>query len=110
MWTNGQGKSPDKQRDRPINPKSLHHQTPLNKQSLTMSKESIHLPKPIAAYFTADKGDSEAVSQCFTENAVVKDEGHTYNGLVAIKQCKAGNSKKYEYTTERFACAHKGGK
>jgi hypothetical protein len=27
------------------------------------------------AYFTADKGDGEAVSQCFSENAVVKDEG-----------------------------------
>ena len=31
----------------------------------------LDLPKPIAAYFTADKGDSEAVSQCFTETAVV---------------------------------------
>jgi hypothetical protein len=30
-------------------------------------------------------GDGEAVSQCFTENAVVKDEGHTHKGRVAIK-------------------------
>ena len=28
---------------------------------------TLDLPKPIAAYFTADKGDSEAVAQCFTE-------------------------------------------
>ena len=37
--------------------------------------KSLNLPKPIAAYFTGDKGDGEAVSRCFTENAVVMDEG-----------------------------------
>ena len=36
---------------------------------------SLNLPKPIAAYFSADKGDAKAVSECFTENTVVKDEG-----------------------------------
>ena len=44
------------------------------------------MPKPVAAYFAADKGDGEAVSQCFTENAVVKDEGHTHKGRAAIKE------------------------
>ena len=47
---------------------------------------SLDLAKPIAAYFTADKGDSKALARCFTENAIVKDEGHTYNGMVAIKK------------------------
>jgi hypothetical protein len=42
---------------------------------------TLNLPKPVATYFTADKSDSEAVSRCFTEDAVVKDEGHTYSGL-----------------------------
>jgi len=65
---------------------------------------SIKLPDPIAAYFAADKGDSEAVGLCFTENAVVKDEGHTYNGLAAIKQWKTDSSNKYTYTVEHFAC------
>ena len=45
---------------------------------------TLELPKPIAAYFTADKADSEAVSQCFTEDAVVKDEGHTHKGHAAV--------------------------
>jgi len=45
---------------------------------------SLNLPKPIAAYFAADKSDGEAVSQCFTENAGVKDEGHTHKGRAAI--------------------------
>jgi hypothetical protein len=68
---------------------------------------TLDLPEPIAAYFTADKGDSDAVSQCFTENAVVKDEGHTYNGRAAIKKWKADASTKYQYTSEPFACERK---
>jgi SnoaL-like domain len=70
----------------------------------------LDLPKPIAAYFTTDKGNSEAVSQCFAEKAVVKDEGHTYVGRAAIKQWKADGSTKYQYTSEPFACEEKDGK
>src|SRR6266850_111494 len=72
--------------------------------------KSLNLPKPIAAYFTADRGDGEAVSQCFTENAVVKDEGHTHRGRAAIKAWKTDASTKYEYTCEPFACEEKDGK
>ena len=71
---------------------------------------SLSLPKPIAAYFAADRGDGEAVSQCFTENAVVKDEGHTHKGRAAIKEWKTDASAKYEYTSEPFACEEKEGK
>ncbi len=45
--------------------------------------KSLNLPKPIAAYFTADKGDGDAVSRCFSEDAAVKDEGHTHRGRAA---------------------------
>lgn len=65
---------------------------------------SINLPKPIDAYFAADRGDSAALASCFTDNAVVKDEGHTYNGLAAIKQWKTDASTKYTYTSVPFAC------
>ena len=68
------------------------------------------LPKPIAAYFTADSVDGQAVSQCFTENAIVKDEGHTHKGRGAIKRWKADASAKYQYTSEPFACEEKDGK
>ena len=71
---------------------------------------TLDLPKPIAAYFTADKADGEAVSQCFTEDAVVKDEGHTHQGRAAIKQWKTDASARYQYTSEPFACEQKGGK
>ena len=63
---------------------------------------TLELPEPIAAYFTADKADGEAVSQCFTDDAVVKDEGHSYQGRAAIKQWKADASNRYRYTSEPF--------
>jgi hypothetical protein len=66
---------------------------------------TLDLPEPIAAYFIADQGgDSEAVSRCFTDNAVVKDEGHTWTGRAAIRQWKAEVSRRYQYTIEPFAC------
>src|SRR5439155_22350946 len=71
---------------------------------------SLSLPKPIAAYFAADKGDGEAVTQCFTDNAVVKDEGHTHRGRAAIKEWKTDASAKYEYTSEPISCEEKDGK
>ena len=71
--------------------------------------KSLNLPKPIATYFAADKNDSETLSQCFTENAVVKDEGHAYKGRAAIKQWKTGTSTKYEYPSEPVACEEKDG-
>ena len=73
---------------------------------------SIELPKPIAAYFTADadKVDREAVALCFAENAVVKDEGHVYTGRVAIKQWKENSSTQYQYTSEPFKSEDIGGK
>jgi len=77
---------------------------------MKQSTKSLNLPKPIAAYFDRDKGDSETLSRCFTENAVVKDEGHTHKGRAAIKQWKSDASKKYKYTSEPFVFEQKDGK
>lgn len=71
---------------------------------------TLKLPKPVVAYFAADRADGEAVFRCFSENAVVKDEGHTYNGRAAIKQWKEAASAKYEYACEPLVCEDKGGK
>jgi hypothetical protein len=71
------------------------------------SMKSLNPSKPLATYFAADKNDSETLSQCFTENALVKDKGHTYKGRAAIKQWKTGTSTKYEYTSEPVACEEK---
>jgi SnoaL-like domain len=62
--------------------------------------QSLDLPRPIANYFAADEDGAEKLSQCFTEDAVVKDEGHTYNGRAAIKEWKTRASEKYQYTSE----------
>jgi len=59
--------------------------------------------------FAADKRDIEAIAQCFTKDAVVKDEGHTYTGVMAIKQWKAETSTKYTYTSEPFALEQRDG-
>jgi hypothetical protein len=66
-----------------------------------MTKQ-VTLPEPIATYFAADRRDSEAIAQCFTQDAVVKDEGHTYTAM-AIKQWKAESSTRYTYTSEPLA-------
>jgi hypothetical protein len=63
---------------------------------------TINLPEPVAAYFAADKVGGEAVAFCFTNDAVVKDEGHVYTGLESIRQWKATASAKYQYTSEPF--------
>ena len=60
----------------------------------------LKLPEPIAAYFQADAHAGEAITQCFTEQAVVRDEGRTYSGRAAIKAWKLDASTKYSYTSE----------
>ena len=62
----------------------------------------ISLPEPIAAYFAADRLDAEAVARCFTNDAVVKDEGETHAGLAAIRRWKTEAAAKYTYTCEPF--------
>jgi hypothetical protein len=71
---------------------------------------TINLPEPVAAYFTADKSDGESVSECFTEGAIVKDEGRTHHGRAAIKKWKEEVSTKYEYTCEPLRCETRDGK
>lgn len=71
---------------------------------------TLNLPNPVTAYFTTDKTDNEAVSHCFADHAVVKDEGHTYNGRAAIKKWKEDAAAKYEYTSEPLTCEQKDGK
>jgi len=63
----------------------------------------LNLPEPIAAYFDADQRDGEAVTRCFTKEAVVTDEGQTHSGRAAIKAWKTAASAKYAYTSAPFA-------
>ena len=69
------------------------------------------LPMPIAMYIDAENsGDTKALAQCFAENAMVRDEGKTIEGLAAIKQWKAETKKKYQHTVEPLASVQKDSK
>ena len=69
------------------------------------------LPAAIAAYIAAEtRHDSEAMARCFVENAVVRDEGKTIEGLPAIKQWKAETARKYQHTIEPLGFVQTGGK
>jgi len=71
---------------------------------------SVDLPTPIALYVAAEnRGDTEALAECFAEGAVVRDEGQTIEGLAAIKKWKAETKKKYQHTVEPLASAQKDG-
>lgn len=70
----------------------------------------VQLPKAIARYFAADRGDANAVAECFTENAVVVDENHTYSGREAIRRWKTSATARYRYTSKPIASENQGGK
>jgi hypothetical protein len=65
--------------------------------------DTLDLPEPIAAYFAAAKTNTGAFAHCFTAQAVVKDEGHTYTGVDAIKAWQDAASAQYSATTTPFA-------
>lgn len=69
---------------------------------------SIELPKPIAAYFAADRLGSEATARCFTEDATVIDEKRSHVGREAIARWKAQATTQYSYVCEPFAIEHDG--
>jgi uncharacterized protein (TIGR02246 family) len=71
----------------------------------------IPLPVAIAAYFAADgKADPQSIADCFTDDAVVVDEGNSYIGREAIRQWMANASTEYSYTVEPFEIAEEAGR
>jgi ketosteroid isomerase-like protein len=73
--------------------------------------DRLDLPTPIVIYIAAEnRGDTEAMAQCFAEDAVVRDEGKTIKGLAAIKRWKAETKRKYQHTVEPLASVQKNGK
>ncbi len=59
---------------------------------------TLPLPEPIAKYF-ASEHNTEALAQCFKEDAILRDDGHTYEGIDAITDFLAAASIKYSATT-----------
>ena len=60
----------------------------------------INLPAPISDYLEADRTDGDGIANCFTNTAVVKDEGQTHEGREAIRAWRREASTKYNYVSE----------
>ena len=62
---------------------------------------SLTLPKPIANYLAAvEAKDTAMLDLCFTDDALVHDEGRDYRGLAAIRSWKQQTQTKYKYVME----------
>jgi hypothetical protein len=65
---------------------------------------SIELPAPIAGYFAAENSDdAEALTACFSPDAVVLDEGRRIQGIAAIKTWKREGKAKYQHKVKVIA-------
>jgi hypothetical protein len=59
------------------------------------------LPKPIAAYFAAEKtNDFDALSKTFSRDGEVRDESHIFAGRGAIAQWMKDAKAKYKHRAE----------
>jgi SnoaL-like domain len=71
---------------------------------------SLQLPASIERYIQiANSGTPEAVPECFAADAIVRDEGRTYEGVAAIKNWMAATKKKYGHTVTPLELAEHGG-
>lgn len=72
---------------------------------------SIQLPDPIERYVQiANSGTAETALECFATDAIVRDEGQTYEGVAAIKNWMAATKKKYGHTVAPLELAERDGK
>ena len=71
---------------------------------------TIALTGPVSAFFDSERTqDFEAVASCFSEDAVVRDEGRTIQGHDAIKRWMKQAKAKYQHTVEPLAVSHRDG-
>ena len=72
---------------------------------------ALHLPKPFEISVASENShNADALASCFTADAIVRDEGHTRNGLTAIASWRREAERKYHHTVERGAVAERNGK
>jgi hypothetical protein len=62
---------------------------------------TITLPAPLALYFEVSNGaDDVHLTDCFTPDAVVRDEHHAHQGLEAIRLWLREARRKYQHRVE----------
>ncbi|BES73237.1 nuclear transport factor 2 family protein [Marinobacter nanhaiticus D15-8W] len=70
---------------------------------------TIQLPEPIENYrVISNSEDYSLLHQCFTQSAVVRDEGRQYSGLSAIQGWLEEAKKKYEYSIDPVSLSKDG--
>lgn len=70
---------------------------------------TLSLPDPVSAYFKISNGaDIAHITRLFTQDAVVVDEGQTYQGHDAIQSWQREAQKKFEYTVEPVSVSRDG--
>lgn len=67
---------------------------------------SINLSPPVEAFFIANQGSGEFIAECFTADAIVKDEGRTHRGSAEIHAWRAEVAAQYTYTCEPLKVEH----
>ena len=68
------------------------------------------LPPILAEYFAGEQhSTTDAVERCFSADAKVRDEGHVYQGVAAIKAWKQAAQAKYQYSVEPLNVAEADG-
>jgi SnoaL-like domain len=71
---------------------------------------SLQLPAPFEQYIQIANSDAlETVPECFAPDAIVRDEGQTYEGAAAIGNWMAATKKKYHHTVAPLELAERRG-
>jgi len=71
---------------------------------------AIQLPAAIEHYVQIENsGALERVPECFAVDAIVRDEGQTYEGVAAIKNWMVATKKKYGHTLAPLELAERDG-
>src|SRR5262245_43471305 len=80
-------------------PSTEHVRLRAQKTEIKGNVMDLQLPRPIETFVRAENsGDVDSMSDCFAPYATVRDDGHYYEGLPAIKNWTARTKEKYAQT------------
>ncbi len=69
----------------------------------------LQLPAPVARYFdAAPHFPADALAQCFTADAIVRDEGHIHQGIAAIGAWARDAQAQYQHQTTPLSVVQEG--
>ena len=72
---------------------------------------NIKLPAQLEAYFVSENThDTSAIARWFANDATVRDEGRSIEGIAAIKAWRVETAEKYQHSIEPLAVSTRDGK